>query len=118
MRLSSKRRLKTRSDFERVYSGGKRWAGRYVVLIYRSAGEQSGSRVGFVTPKKCGKAHDRNRLRRWLREAYRHHQAELAQDFEMILLGRAAGVRADYRSVETEICKLWRSAGLMKTSDF
>ena len=130
MGLPSKSRLKKRPEFDRVYSGGKRVAGRYVVLIYRSAGESGSSgrgdarpgtrkqsRAGFVTPKKCGKAHDRNRLRRWLREAYRKHQAELLEDFEMILLGRAAAVRADYRSVETEMCKLWRSAGLMKPSD-
>ena len=127
MRLPSKSRLKTRREFQRVYSGGKRVAGRYMVVIYRSAGDPGNSkfeirnsragRAGFVTPKKCGKAHDRNRLRRWLREAYRNHRAELVEDFEMILLGRAAAVRADYRTVETEMCKLWRSAGLIKKSD-
>ena len=127
MRLPAKSRLKKRRDFDRVFQGGRRLTGRFLVVVYRSAGvpEVQGaecrvrtqSRVGFVTPKKLGKAHDRNRLRRWLREAYRRHRAELAKDFEMILLGKAAAVSAGYASIESELCKLWRDEGLMKPSD-
>jgi len=39
------------------------------------------------------------------------------KDFEMILLGKAAGVGAGYAAIETEMRKLWRNAGLMKPSD-
>ena len=118
MRLPAKSRLKKRRDFDRVFQGGRRLTGRFQVVVYRSAGEKgSRGRIGFVTAKKLGKAHDRNRLRRWLREAYRRHRAELAKDFEMILLGRAAAVSAGYASIESELCKLWRDEGLMKPSD-
>ena len=90
--------------------------GKYLTVIYRSA-EATPAKVGFVTPKKLGKAHDRNRLRRWLREAYRRHRADLARDFEMILMGKPAGVGAGYVSIEDELCRLWRTAGLVKPGD-
>jgi ribonuclease P protein component len=118
MRLPSRCRLKTGREFDSVFRGGKRLAGRYLTIVYRSAGDApTPRRVGFVTPKKLGKAHDRNRLRRWLREAYRRHRAELMKDFEMILLGKSAGLGAGYNAIETEMRKLWSSAGLMKPSD-
>lgn len=118
MRLPSRCRLKTGREFDRVFRGGKRLAGRYLTIVYRSAGEaRERGRVGFVTPKKLGKAHDRNRLRRWLREAYRKSRAELMKDFEMILLGKTAGLGAGYNAIETEMRKLCRSAGLIKPSD-
>lgn len=52
-----------------------------------------------------------------MREAYRKHRAELAGDFEMILLGKAAGIGAGYTSIASELCKLWRVEGLLKPSD-
>lgn len=76
-RLPKESRLLKRADFLRVYEQGERFEGRFMTVFILPA-KQDVHRVGITATKKAiGKAHDRNRAKRLLRESFRLSRAEL-----------------------------------------
>ena len=110
--LPRNRILKKKKDFQAVYSRGKSYANRFLVLyVFRSNGFQG--KVGFAAGKKLGNAVKRNRIKRLLRESYRMHQSEIEEGVSLLLVGRKAALAVKCQELEKAFLALGRKAGIM-----
>lgn len=74
-------------DFSRVYSKGRSYVTRDIVL-YVLKDERCNGKVGFAAGKKLGCAVVRNRVKRLLRETFRLCKKNIRRDCALILVGR------------------------------
>lgn len=76
-RLPKESRLGKRREFQKVYTNGKRIQGRFMTAFV-IVSETSFHRIGLTASKKViGKAFERNRTKRLLRETFRLAKKEL-----------------------------------------
>ena len=80
-------RIRTKKDFLHLYKNGKRFRGKYFILIYLS-NELTFSRVAVVASKKLGNAVQRNRTKRWLRTLFRRNKELLEKPLDLIFIPR------------------------------
>ena len=95
--LPKEARLAKRAEFLRVYEQGFRIEGR-LMTVFLLPNDGGLHRVGITATKKAiGKAHDRNRAKRLLREAFRLSKIELAAvpiKYDWVLNARRSILRA------------------------
>ena len=93
-RLSKKHILRKNSGFQMVYSTGKSYANRMMVLyvLPKTGGTR---RIGFAAGKRLGNAVVRNRVKRLMRETYRLNQDKLAEGVDLIIIGRQSIVNVN-----------------------
>lgn len=94
-RFPRSRRILLSGEFTRVLQQGRRLNGPYFSLIHLS-GVQAGARLGIAISRRVSpRATERNRIKRAVRECFRHASAALpAVDIVVLLRPAAAGLSA------------------------
>ncbi len=107
-------RLRHTKDFDRVFRQGKVLQSDFFTVMFVENGLDY-NRIAVMVKKKFGKAHDRNKVRRWVKEAYRTMKNELAKGFDLIILPRKAlsevFEKLSYFFVQEELYSLLKRIG-------
>jgi len=68
--------------------------------------------MAAIVTKACGPAVTRNRIKRWIREAWRHLQADLPPGLDSVWISRPKAATAGLETLQKEMTRIYRQAGL------
>lgn len=104
--LPPQRRLRRKSEFEAVYTGGRRVADRFFSVTVR-ANDCGAARLGLaVAVRAAGSAVERNRIRRIVRESFRLRQREMPA-VDLVVSARPAVRGVTNAQLRVSIVALW-----------
>jgi ribonuclease P protein component len=118
-------RLRKHADFQRAYAAArKRQSASMSWFLAPRANMQGpsekaplfssqahfGSRVGLTVGKVLGKAHERNRIKRRMREALRRHTELFPAGCDLIFHPRRTVLTMDFGKLEAEIVRILEQA--------
>ena len=102
--LSRTRRIRRRSEFQRVYDEGTKAHGRFMTLFVLPNTLEC-SRLGVSAPKKIGGAVNRNRSKRRVRELFR--TSVLPSGLDLVVVVRPDLAAADWSDLRAEFQSLF-----------
>ncbi len=105
-------RLLRSSEFSRVGREGYRVAEPTFVLLVasRDADHTPAQRLGVTVSRKVGGAVVRNRVKRRIREWFRHTRPKLREGIDVVVIGRAAASGLTARETKGVLCRLAHKA--------
>jgi ribonuclease P protein component len=115
-------RLRKHADYQRVYkttrkqfSASMTWfvSAREISPTSNTSATgiaPAGPRVGLTAGKVLGKAHERNRIKRRMREVVRRHIAELPGGVDLVLHPRRSVMTMEFVKLEAEVLRIFRQA--------
>src|SRR5688500_10427794 len=111
LRFPRNARVRARSDFDRIFEQGRRQATPRLAVHWHATDVPA--RLGLAVSRKVDpRAVGRNRIKRALRDVFRHHRAELAAG-DYVVVARAPAREATREQLERHLLDVLRRLGAL-----
>ena len=105
--------LKKNSDFKNVYTRGKSYANKYLVM-YVLENNLGKNRIGISVSKKVGNSVVRHRITRLVRESYRLHENIFNSGLDIVIAARKGASTVKYAEIESALLHLAKLHHIIK----
>jgi ribonuclease P protein component len=105
-------RLRKHADYQRVYQASRKQFSKQMTYFVAARPADSPyteptPRIGLTVGKVMGKAVDRNRIKRRMREAVRRNIATLEGPIDVVLHPRRSVIDLDFATLEREVAQVF-----------
>ena len=105
--------LKKNMDFQKVYSGGKSYANKYLVM-YVLKNDLNKNRIGISVSKKVGNSVIRHHITRLIRESYRLQEDRFNSSLDIVVIARGTARTVGYKEIESALLHLGGLHNILK----
>ena len=106
--------VRKKSDIDAIFREGRRYSSPWVRLIVRDNGLDY-NRMIVIPVRNYGPSHQRNKIRRQLKEIWRNEKANLSPGFDFAFVVYPKKVH-DHATQKKELLKLFSQAGVYPQS--
>ena len=104
-------RLRKHADYQRAYAASrKKQSASMSWFLAPQSEDVGGPRIGLTAGKVLGPAHERNRIKRRMREALRRHVELLPMGFDLIFHPRRTVLTVEFTKLEAEVVRILEQA--------
>jgi ribonuclease P protein component len=100
-------RLRKRSEFIRLKRTGRRFHNKYFIAEF-TAGKFERTRLGVTISKRTGPAVLRNRLKRIIRESFRHNRQYLSDNVDINIIVKKEAASIHYNDAFSSLQKMFK----------
>jgi ribonuclease P protein component len=108
----SPNRLRKHADYQRVYEASRKRRSASMSWFLALQVEASVPRVGLTAGKVLGKSHERNRIKRRMREILRNHIEELPAGCDLIFHPQRIVLTMEFTKLEAEVVRILQQANV------
>jgi len=112
-RFPKEERLKGSKDFKAVFQQCRKLDDARLALYIQFSSGPPARLFGVSVGRAHGKAHDRNKLKRRLREIYRVEKDRFREGYRIILIPKRSAVSGSYAELRDSFLSLAKRAGLL-----
>ena len=114
MNSGTQHRLRKHADYQLTYKRGRKQFAKQIAYFHAlrpedRRSETPGARIGLTVPKALGKAVDRNRIKRRMREAVRANLGLLDAPVDVVLHPRRSVMELEFGQLKREVAQIFRS---------
>ena len=107
--------LKKNYEFKNVLQKQNYYGGKQIEIFVMKNKKQENF-LGIAVSKKVANSVERNRIKRYIREAYRNIEEQIKEGYNIVILWKrkVAVEKANYHDIRKDLLAIFKRAGMLK----
>ena len=102
--MNKEKIIKNSETYSKIISNGESLKNHYFSIYYEKS--EDSNKYGITIPKKVGKAHIRNKLKRQIKSIIIHSEINIPNDYNYVIIIKEAALSLDYNDMANNILDL------------